>query len=116
MYLIYGKDDNKVWREVHNFVREDGQIRAGVNGTYTLIYPDNVNVDVFELSDAEYAKLDTEHINRYMIHDGAVVEDPDYVAPVLSDASEYELLAAAVAQGKITPEQYAEITGAEYAQ
>ncbi len=78
MYLIYGKTDGKIWREVHQYeTLPDGSIHAGMNGVNTLTYPPVVNVDVIEVMDEQWAAMDQAHLDKYKAQDGQVVDDPD---------------------------------------
>lgn len=74
-YIIYDKTTGEIWREVDNYeTGENGEIRAGIDGETTLVYPSAVNVDVLKLTNKDYAALGD--ITGYIVQDGAVVARP----------------------------------------
>lgn len=81
MYLIYSKTDGSILRHVHNYRIDPTEIVAGLNGEFTLHYPNECNCDVFEIPDAEYEALDTANIGKYRISNGVVEENPNWVDP-----------------------------------
>lgn len=114
MYLIYHTPTGHVWRHADIYVKEANQMKAGVNGELTLIYPNDVSADVFEISDEDYNALDTANISKYIIQDGEVILDPNWVDPTHTDEDLKIKLRDAVSTGLITSEAYMQITGAEY--
>lgn len=74
-YLIYDKTTGEIWREVDNYEKgENGELRAGMGGETTLVYPSSVNVDVLKLTNKDYAALGD--ITAYIVQDGAVIARP----------------------------------------
>lgn len=80
-YLIYGSD-GKVWREVDNWRQGTGQIEAGINGTYTLIYPDSVNIKVLEITDDAWAAMNQQFINLYSVVNGVLTAPTEFPVDV----------------------------------
>ena len=81
MYLIYSKNDGSVLRHVENYRVEPNEIVAGINGEFTLHYPNECNCDVFEIPDEEYNALDTANISKYMVVENTIVENPEWIDP-----------------------------------
>ena len=81
MFVIYSKDSGEIWREVEEYEKDNGTIRAGFNGNKTLIYPPSVDVDVLEIADEEVKACTP--LEDYIVQEGKLV-----ARPVASDESE----------------------------
>lgn len=75
MFIIYSKIDGHIWREVEEFEKDNGTIKAGVNGKKTLIYPPSVDVDILEITDEEYKACTP--LENYIVQDGKLVLRPE---------------------------------------
>jgi hypothetical protein len=75
MFIVYSKSDGTIWREVEEFEKDNGTIKAGVNGKKTLIYPPSVAVDTLEITDEEYKACTP--LENYIVQDGKLVLRPD---------------------------------------
>lgn len=74
-YLIYDKTTGEIWREVDNYEKgENGELRAGMGGETTLVYPSSVNVDVLKLTNKDYAALGV--LSGYIVSEGTVIARP----------------------------------------
>ena len=61
--------------EVEEFEKDNGTIKAGVNGKKTLIYPPSVDVDILEITDEEYKACTP--LENYIVQDGKLVLRPE---------------------------------------
>lgn len=75
MFIVHSKSDGTIWREVEEFEKDNGTIRAGVDGKKTLIYPPSVDVDILEITDEEYEACTP--LENYIVQDGKLVIRPD---------------------------------------
>ena len=75
MFIVYSKSDGNVWREVEEYEKDNGTIKAGVNGKKTLIYPPSVDVDILEISDEEYKACAP--LENYIVQEGKLVLRPE---------------------------------------
>lgn len=80
MYLVYCKTDGQIFREVENYRKVEGQLEAGFNGAYTLIYPDAINADVIEISQEQLKALGNDY-SKYLVQNGSIVDNPNWVDP-----------------------------------
>ena len=77
-FIIYDSQTGKVWRDLDQYTTEsDGTIFGGINGVNTLRYPPAVKPAIIEITKEEFDALD-EHLDKYLVQDGKIVEDPDW--------------------------------------
>jgi len=97
MYLIYCTTDGSIFREVDNVRRNGTSLEAGINGTYTLIYPENVHAEYMEVTKEQVEGLGDDY-SKYMVKDGQIVENPDWVPHV----DEHEMMDENIIEGEAT--------------
>ena len=77
-FVIYSKNDGQVWNILDQYmVEDDGTVAGGFNGVNTLRYHVSTNPAVLEITDEQYATINTNKLNLYVVVEGLIAEKPD---------------------------------------